>query len=350
MSKIPGVQKINRQGRYTIRPHGRAVRDCADPGRREFLRQGVSALGALAALGPAVCAADTGGGTIPAIDTHVHFYDPARPQGVPWPPKNLEVLYAPHLPEGFRKLTKGLGIAGVVVVEASAWVEDNQWVLDLAKDDPLIVGFIGHLVPGQPEFAPNLKRLGANALFRGLRFDQEMLAKGLGQGAFESDLKALAERRLSMDVVGGVALLPEVPKLAKLAPDLHIIIDHLPFRDWNADPAAMRRAFEEIAGLPNVYIKISDVARKENGRLIDDPTHYFPVLDLLWDVFGAERTMYGSNWPVSDLFAPYTSVHHIAAAWMARKGTVAAEKFFWRNSRAAYQWQARGEAAKLAGG
>ncbi len=64
-----------------------------------------------------------------------------------------------------------------------------------------------------------------------------------------------------------------------------MIIDHLPFRDWRAEPAALRHALQEVAELPNVYAKISDVARQVDGRLMGDPAYYFPVLDLLWEQF-----------------------------------------------------------------
>src|SRR3954464_11419558 len=76
------------------------------------------------------------------VDTHIHLYDPARPQGVPWPPKSEAVLYKTHLLPEFRSATKSLGIMGVIVVEASPWLEDNQWVLDLAKHDALILGVV----------------------------------------------------------------------------------------------------------------------------------------------------------------------------------------------------------------
>src|SRR5664279_768305 len=88
-------------------------------------------------------------GRYPVIDTHIHVYDPTRPQGVPWPPKNLDILYSPHLPARFVTLTEKLGVVGAVVVEASPWVEDNHWVLDVAKDNPIIVGFIGNLELGK---------------------------------------------------------------------------------------------------------------------------------------------------------------------------------------------------------
>jgi predicted TIM-barrel fold metal-dependent hydrolase len=82
------------------------------------------------------------------IDTHIHLYDPTRPQGVPWPAKTDALLYKPMLPETFAAMVRPLGITGAIVVEASAWVEDNQWVLDLAKEHRVIVGLVGHLEPG----------------------------------------------------------------------------------------------------------------------------------------------------------------------------------------------------------
>ena len=69
------------------------------------------------------------------IDTHTHFYDPTRPQGVPWPPKENQLLYRTVLPADAQALAAPVGVTGTVVVEASAWLEDNQWILDLAAND-----------------------------------------------------------------------------------------------------------------------------------------------------------------------------------------------------------------------
>ena len=87
------------------------------------------------------------------IDTHTHFYDPFRPQGVPWPEKDDEILYRRALPEDYKALAVPEGVTGTVMVECSPWVEDNQWVLDLAATDPFIVGLVGHLEPDDPDFA-----------------------------------------------------------------------------------------------------------------------------------------------------------------------------------------------------
>ena len=58
------------------------------------------------------------------IDTHTHFYDPKRPQGIPWPNKNDEFLYRTVLPDEYKAVTKPLGVRGTVVVEASKRFED----------------------------------------------------------------------------------------------------------------------------------------------------------------------------------------------------------------------------------
>ena len=67
------------------------------------------------------------------IDTHVHIFDPFRPEGAPWPDPENELLYRTTLPEQVKAQAMPEGVDGVVVVEASEWVEDNQWILDIAK-------------------------------------------------------------------------------------------------------------------------------------------------------------------------------------------------------------------------
>ncbi len=69
-----------------------------------------------------------------------------------------------------------LGVTGTVAIEASPWLEDNQWLLDLARDEPVIVGVIGHLNPGTPEFRAHLRRFAANPRFRGIRLGGRALA------------------------------------------------------------------------------------------------------------------------------------------------------------------------------
>lgn len=315
--------------------------------RRLFLQNAALTTAATLCRSARLSAAPALNAPAPAIDTHTHFYDPMRKQGAPWPPPSDKVLYKPHYPREFQTLTQHHQVVGTVVVEASPWVEDNQWILDLAKENPFIVGFIGNLELGKPEFAGNLKRFGDNAIFSGLRVNGRALAAGLGQTAFENDLRRLGARQYALDVVGAGAMLPDVARVTKLAPGLRIVIDHLPFGEWDKDVAAMQRALAEVGQSPNVYAKVSNVVRRVDGLVVESPEAYRPALDALWALFGADRLVFGSNWPVSNRVAPYAALHNIVAEYFGAKGKTAAEKFFWRNSRRAYRWVPRGAAKEL---
>jgi L-fuconolactonase len=304
--------------------------------RRTFL---AAASAAVAQLGSAA----TSG---PIIDTHAHFYDPARAGGVPWPAKDEKTLYRTVLPDEFVRLTKPFGITGVIEVEASPLIEDNQWVLDLAPKNPILIGTVGDLEPGKPGFRQNLARFHKNPLFLGIRCGYlwgRSLAEELPKPQFIADLKLLAEAGLEMDVVGGPSLLAEVVRITDQVPGLRIVVDHLPY-DPPADlveRAEYLKSLQELGKRSRVYAKVSNVLRRSQNHVAASLDFYRPSLDELWDVFGQDRVIYGSNWPVSDLVAPYDAVFHTVHEYFTAKGSNASEKYFWKNSQAAYRWRAR---------
>jgi len=154
-------------------------------------------------------AASAAAQTAPArvIDTHIHLFDPMRPEGVPWPPKDNATLYHPALLARYRGLTAGLHINGVIEVECSPWLEDNQWVLDLAARDKLIVGTIGNLDPAAADFPRHLDRFHRNPRFRGIRFGNlwgRNLSDEIAKPAFLDGLKRLADAGLSLDTANPI--------------------------------------------------------------------------------------------------------------------------------------------------
>ena len=68
---------------------------------------------------------------------------------------------------------------------------------------------------------------------------------------------------------------------------------------------------------------------------------YKPRLDEFWEIFGEDRMIYASNWPVSDMKGPYPQLLKVVREYIAGKGRAAEEKFFWKNSLAAYRWVKR---------
>lgn len=290
----------------------------------------------------------TEAGSIPIIDTHIHLFDPRRPQGVPWPPKDDKVLYHPALPERYRAVTRGLGIVGAIEVECSPWVEDNQWVLDVAATDPILVGTVGDLDAAQPDFPKHLERFHRNPLFRGIRYGNlwgRNLGAELSRSEFISNLKLLPEAGLELDTANpDPALISAVVQLTDEIPDLRVVIDHLPQLETPPD-AKVRRALDanlrELGKRPQVYAKVSEVVRPIAGQVHYDVNYYRDRLDQIWHTFGEDRVLYGSDWPNSDHSAPLERELSVVREYFMDKGRPAAEKFFWKNSSAAYRWVKR---------
>jgi L-fuconolactonase len=318
--------------------------------RRAFIGKTGLALGAVAfrEATPALVAAD---GDLPVIDTHTHFYDPTRSQGVPWPPKSDRVLYRKVMPADYRALPKPQPVAGTVVIEASEWLEDNQWILDLAADDAFIVGFVGHLSIQTEDFPKQLERFGKNGLFRGIRVGGEAVQSALAGGVALKNLQLLAERDLSLDLLVGPEMLMDVSRLARRLPRLRMLIDHVAnvHIDGKAPDTTWTNGMKAAGGCENLYCKVSGLVegsgRRESGAPAD-PDFYRPVLDGIWESFGSERLVYGSNWPVSEIFAPCERVQTIASGYFREKGGEAWNKCFHLNSKAFYKWRERNPGQK----
>lgn len=276
---------------------------------------------------------------IPVIDTHIHLFDTGRPQGVPWPPKDSPI-YKTALPERYRKLAMPHGVVGAIEIECSPWFDDNQWVLDIAEKDSIMVGTIGNIEPGKPEFAKRLEQLHKNRLFRGIRcgnlWDWD-LGKQVHNAAVLSDLKLLAEAQLVMDTANPDGpLMRAILRLTDAVPNLTIVLDHLPELET---PDA--RDLQALAERPNVFGKISGIVRRVDGKVPLELSFYRDRLDLLWGIFGADKLMYGSDWPNSDLWAGYADVFRLAHEFITQKDRATQEKFYWRNSVKAYRWVKR---------
>ena len=277
------------------------------------------------------------------IDTHTHFYDPTRPQGVPWPAPDDKVLYRTVLPEHCKALALAEGVTGTVVVEASGWLADNQWILDLAAQDKFLVGLVGHIDPNRPEFGAELETLAANPLFRGIRCGGRYFAE-IEQGTFLADMARLAAKDLALDVLLGPDYFAGVVQLAQRLPHLRIVVNHIGLMpiDGQAIPAEWVTRYEQLAAQPNVYMKVSGFMELSTIRPAPaEVEYYYPTLDVLWHAFGADRLIYGSNWPVCEVAGTYAQCITIVKSYFQAKGEIAYQKYFWQNAQAVYKWPAR---------
>lgn len=313
--------------------------------RREFLSLGASIAGGWAATQVAhALPAKT-----PVIDTHIHLFDPGRPGGIPWPEKTDTALYKAALPERYARIARPFGVVGAIVIEASPLPSDNDWVLRVAANHPIIVGMVGDLVPGTATYQKDLERLHANPLFLGIRYGN-LWGRDLDLDAqkpeFLPGLKMLAEQGLVLDSANpDVNLIRAISGVADHIPELRIVIDHLPSAPVPAQPATRDEYWSllrQLAKNKNVFVKLSEVALARSEQTAPVPSSFnHDRLEELWNIFDEDHVLYASDWPNSDHHATYEETFSIVRNYVAAKGPVAEEKFFWKNSVAAYRWHRR---------
>jgi len=300
----------------------------------------------LAGVGAFVSAPVFADDAIPVIDTHVHLFDPSRPQGVPYAgPRGQPPQMA--LPENYRRQIPGTGIVGAVIVEASPWIEDNLWILERAASDPIFVGVVGSLDPSKLEFGEYLNRFSKDPLWRGIRYarvwqmenGKQVLKPGMADG-----LKLLAQAGQTLDMANpSFDLLRGALLAMDAAPDLHVVMDHMPSLDPRPEQKALYDSMiRELAQRPNFAIKLSQVRHKdENNVTVTAPQ---ARLDQLMAAFGEDRVMFGGDWPNSVGTATIPEALILMRDYFAGRPRQQAEKYFWRNSQRIYKWKKRAPA------
>ena len=224
-------------------------------------------------------------------------------------------------------------------------------VLDLAANNPFIVGFVGNLPIGTKGFAAHLKRLADNKLFRGIRIRDRKLEGTLQEPAFVADLKLLADLNLSLDLVGGLEILAYADQLAQQVVGLRLIIDHLAGLavDGKAPPPDWTAQMRKLARRPTVSCKLSGLVEgtaRSDGSAPRDVAFYRPVLDAMRELFGPERLIYASDWPVCERFAPLATVQDIVEDYFRSYGSQAQAQVFSQSAKPAYQWVERERLAR----
>ena len=246
------------------------------------------------------------------VDTHQHFWNLDK-VAYPWLTLDFGPIYRNFSPDELALQLAAAGVDKTVIVQSMNSYADTDSMLAIAEAYDWVAGVVGWLPIHDPaETAKKLEEYEKNRYFKGIRhlIHEETNPDWVVQKQVIEGLNILADRGLTFDVV---AVFPNhlkhVPTLAESVPNLKMAIDHLakpPLGD--ADRAIWREQLAAAAESQNVFAKVSGLntvtADFENWSYEDIK----PLVDFAIETFGADRLMFGSDWPVATLAGDYAKV------------------------------------------
>lgn len=247
----------------------------------------------------------------PRIDSHHHVWDPAH-RDYPWL-AGLDAINRPFTSNDLGPLLDAGGIDGTILVQTVSDIEETREFLALAARTPFILGVVGWVDLIELDVAADIESLrqgdGGDAL-AGIRHQvhDEDDPDWLLREEVQRGLETLAEHDLVYDLLVRPRELPAAITVARDFPHLRFVIDHIakpPIASGELEPWAS--LIGEFAGLENVACKLSGMVTEADPSTWT-PADLLPFVRTVVEVFGPERLMFGSDWPVCLLAASYQRV------------------------------------------
>ncbi len=233
------------------------------------------------------------------IDAHHHLWK-YTDEDYGWIPPGSPIVRDFLVPD-LEAAAKTAGVEGTVVVQARQTVEESDWLLSLADSTELILGVVGWVPLVDPDVAGVLGRLAAHEKFKGVRHVLQGEAdEYFTRDDFHRGLALLPDLDLRYDLLLFQRQLPAAIQLVDRQPDLGIIIDHIAkpeIRKGSVDPV-WKAGMSELAKRDHILgVKVSGMVTEVLDPEIDEATlrAYF---ETTLELFGADRVMFGTDWPV----------------------------------------------------
>nr|MBI1232372.1 amidohydrolase family protein [Cytophagales bacterium] len=251
------------------------------------------------------------------IDSHQHFwkFDPKR---LPWITDSLSVLKRDFLPDELYEIYREHAVSGCVAVQAAQTTEESHFLLDLAAKNEFVLGVVGWIDIQADNLSDQLQAFSSFKKLKGFRhiLQDEADDRFICRPAFQRGLEIILDNGYCYDVlIYPRQLKGALDTIAKF-PEGRFVIDHLAKPDIKG--AAMtywRDIMKEFKGLKNVSCKVSGMVTEHDWKNWQQED-FFPYLDVVMDTFGEDRIMFGSDWPVCLLAAPFGEVKEILEKYL----------------------------------
>ena len=239
------------------------------------------------------------------IDSHQHFwkYDPIKNS---WIEDHMKVIRRDFLPEDLQPILEKNGFEGCIAVQADQSEEETEFLLSLAENNSFIKGVVGWVDLRAENIEERLAYFTEFKKLKGVRHivqaepDDYMLDE-----KFQHGISLLKQFNLTYDILVFPSQLVAAIELVNKFPNQKFVVDHIAkplikegkIEHWKRD-------MESLAKSPNVMCKISGMVTEADWSLWK-PEDFSPYLDVIFNAFGTDRILFGSDWPVCLLAADY---------------------------------------------
>ena len=243
------------------------------------------------------------------IDSHHHLWDLDLFQ-YDWMPEDNTILRQSYVPDYLAPIFENFSISGSVVVQADQTVEEAKFLLKCANDFPWIKGVVGGVDLQDERVGDTLDELIGLGPLVGIRhqIEEEPDQEWLLREQTLAGLKAVSDRNLSYDLLVKPVHLKQIPSVCNELPDLKMVVDHI------AKPNILDQELQPWSDLiyklhpyENLFCKVSGMVTEADHNDWK-PQDLLPYVQTVKEVFGIDRLMWGSDWPVCLLAATYKEV------------------------------------------
>lgn len=268
---------------------------------------------------------------IPKIDAHHHSwkYDPVT---YSWIDESMSVIRCDFYPENLSPSLQKNGVVGTVLVQSDQSPNDNQFMLAQAKANPFIRGIVGWIDLVAADLDEQLSEWKEQPLMKGFRHVAQAEPDGfLARPEIIRGIEAIGLFGFTYDILIKPPQMAAALQLVKALPDQPFVIDHIakPYIAAGA-VAEWENDLRMLAACPNVYCKVSGMVTEADWKNWTK-ADLRPYLDVVFEAFGTNRLMYGSDWPVCLVAASYDEVIGIAEEFI-RDFSAEEQKGFWHDN------------------
>ena len=271
------------------------------------------------------------------IDAHQHFwyYDSRRDA---WITEEMAVLRHDFLPNDLQPILQQHKFDGCVAVQADTSEKETQFLLDVAEQHTFVKGVVGWLDLCDKTIDERLEHFIKHEKLKGLRHIVQGEPDGfMLRDDFQHGISYLAQYNLSYDILIFPHQLEEAIKLVETFPNQKFILDHgaKPYikakkiKTWQAH-------LKQLSRFENVACKVSGLATEADWKNWNKTT-IKPYLDVVFDVFGSKRTLFGSDWPVSLLTGNYDTTVALVEEYISKFSEAEQKQIMGLNAKEWYQ-------------